>query len=58
MTYTFILVFLHHAVLNFLDVFSFAEFFRTLLRIIISTIFTVLFIILIEYIFVSRKEKR
>jgi len=58
MTYTFILVFLHHTVLNFLDVFSFAEFFRTLLRIIISTIFTVLFIIMIEYIFVSRKEKR
>lgn len=58
MTYMFILVFLHHAVLNFLDVFSFAEFFRTLLRIIISTIFTALFIILIEYIFVSRKERR
>lgn len=58
LTYTAILVFIHHAALNFLDVFSFTEFFRTFLRVIISSIFTVLFIILIEYIFVSRKEKR
>ncbi len=58
LTYTVILVFLHHAALNFLDVFSFTEFFRTLLRIIISTAFTVLFIILLQYIIVSRKGKR
>jgi rod shape-determining protein MreD len=58
LTYTVILVFLHHAALNFLDVFSFVEFFQTLLRVLVSTIFTVLFIILIEYIFAPRKEKR
>lgn len=58
LTYATIIVFIHHLALNLLDVFSFSEFFRTLLRIIFSSVFTVLFIILIEYIFVSRKEKR
>lgn len=57
-SYASIVVFLHHAALDFLDVFSFTEFFRTLLRVIVSSLFTVLFVILIEYIFVSRREKR
>lgn len=48
---------LHHFVLNFIDVFSFREFWQTLFRIILSSAFTLLFILLIEFIFTSRKER-
>jgi len=41
-----------------LDVFSFDEFWQTLLRIVVSSLFTFLFILLFEYIFASRKEKK
>lgn len=47
--YCLLLVSLHHFVLFFLEVFRFADFFRTLLRIILSSVFTVSFILLIEY---------
>jgi hypothetical protein len=51
------MTFLHHLFLNFIDVFSFREFWQTLLRVILSSAFTLLFILLIEFIFTSRKEK-
>lgn len=57
MTYALLMIFAHQMFLNMLDVFSFDEFWQTLLRIIVSSLFTFLFIMLIEYIFAPRKDK-
>jgi len=51
------MTFLHHLALNFIDVFTFREFWQTLLRVILSSVFTLIFILIIQYIFTSRKEK-
>ena len=51
--YTLIMVAIHHFALFYLEVFSFIDFFRTMLRVILSTGFTVVFVFLIEY---SRKR--
>lgn len=58
MAYALLMTFAHQLFLNILDVFSFDEFWQTLLRILVSTLFTFLFIMLFEYIFASRKEKK
>jgi rod shape-determining protein MreD len=47
--YTLLMVLIHHTALFYLEVFRFADFFRTMLRVILSTIFTVTFILLIEF---------
>lgn len=47
--YTLIFTAIHHFALFYLEVFRLADFFRTLLRVIISTIFSSAFIILAEY---------
>jgi rod shape-determining protein MreD len=47
--YTLIIVLLHHFVLFYLEVFRFTDFFRTLLRVMLSSIFSVSFILLLEY---------
>lgn len=47
--YSVLLVFIHHLSLFYLEVFRFADFFRTLLRVILSSLFTVTFILLAEY---------
>ena len=52
--YTIILVFAHHFVLFYLEVFRISDFFSTLLRVILSSIFTFIFIILSQF-FVYRK---
>lgn len=57
MAYAAIMIFGHHMFLNFIDVFSFTEFWQTLLRVIVSSLFTFLFVILFQYIFVRSKEK-
>ena len=48
--YAIILVFAHHLFLFYLEVFRFSEFFRTLLRVILSSSFSVLIIVLSQYI--------
>jgi len=58
MAYAILMIFAHHLFLNILDVFSFDEFWQTLLRVIVSSLFTFLFIMLFEYIFAPRKEKK
>ena len=58
MAYAMLMIFAHHLFLNILDVFSFAEFWQTFIRVIVSSLFTFLFIILFEYIFAPRKEKK
>jgi rod shape-determining protein MreD len=47
--YATIIVFIHHTTLFFLEVFRFADFFRTIFRILVSSLFTIGFILLIEY---------
>jgi rod shape-determining protein MreD len=55
--YASLMTFAHQLFLNILDVFSFNEFWQTLLRVIVSSLFTFLFIMLFEYIFAPKKEK-
>ncbi len=49
LTYTLLVVLVHHTALFYLEVFRFADFFRTMLRVLISSLFTIAFIVLIEY---------
>lgn len=49
LVYTSIMVLVHHTALFYLEVFRFADFFRTLLRVLLSSFFSILFILLIEY---------
>jgi len=55
LTYTLILVFMHHLFLFYLEVFRFSEFFHTLLKVFINTVLTSLIIMLIQYLFFSRR---
>jgi len=48
-SYTLLIVLIHHIALFYLEVFRFADFFRTMLRIIISTLFSLTFILIIEF---------
>jgi rod shape-determining protein MreD len=47
--YTMIIVLIHHFALFYLEVFRFADFFRTFLRVILSSLFSISFILLLEY---------
>lgn len=55
-TYTLILAFAHHAFLFYVEVFHFTRFFSTLFRSIASTLLTVTIIMLIQYLFSSKKD--
>jgi rod shape-determining protein MreD len=48
-TYSLLIVLIHHTALFYLEVFRFADFFRTLLRVILSSLFSISFILLIEF---------
>jgi len=48
--YSLTIVFIHHFVLFYLEVFRFTEFFTTFLRVLLSSLFTLTFIMLLEYI--------
>jgi len=48
-SYTFLIVTIHHTALFFIEVFRFTEFFSTIWRVILSSIFSITFILLIEY---------
>jgi rod shape-determining protein MreD len=47
--YTLFIVLIHHFSLFYLEVFRFADFLRTLLRVLLSSVFSVTFILLAEY---------
>jgi rod shape-determining protein MreD len=47
--YASIIVFIHHLALFYLEVFRLTEFFRTFLRVILSSVFSISFIALLEY---------
>ncbi len=53
--YAFTLIFLHHLAYFYLEIFTFHEFFYTFGRVVLSTISTVLFIIIGQYLFNSKK---
>jgi hypothetical protein len=48
-TYALLIVLIHHFALFYIEVFRFADFFRTMLRVLLSTVFSMTFILLIEY---------
>jgi rod shape-determining protein MreD len=47
--YTLLVVLVHHTILFYLEVFRVTDFFRTLLRIILSSVFSITFILLVEF---------
>jgi rod shape-determining protein MreD len=49
LVYASIMVIIHHLALFYLEVFRFAEFFRTFLRVLLSSMFSISFIALLEY---------
>lgn len=49
LTYSLLIVLFHHTTLFYLEVFRFADFFRTMLRVLLSTLFSITFILLIEF---------
>jgi len=49
LTYTLLIVLVHHTALFYLEVFRFTDFFRTMLRVLLSSLFSITFIILIEF---------
>lgn len=48
--YAGLIVLIHHTMLFYLEVFRFTDFFRTLLRVLLSSVFTTTFILLLEFI--------
>ena len=57
LAYTLILVFLHHLFLFYLEVFRLNEIFQTLLKVLINTVLTSLIIMLVQFLFFSRKPE-
>ncbi len=57
LSYATILVLIHHFALFYLEIFRFTEFFQTLLRLLLSSIFTLVLIFLSELIFYGRSKK-
>ena len=49
LSYALLMVIVHHTALFYLEVFRFTDFFRTMLRVLLSSLFSVTFILLIEY---------
>jgi hypothetical protein len=54
--YCVILIFIHHFTLFFLEVFRFREFFTTFFRVLLSSAFTFLLVMISEYMFYSRQK--
>jgi cell shape-determining protein MreD len=54
--YSITLTLIHHFTLFFLEVFRFREFFATFLRVILSTIFTMILVMISEYLYYSRQK--
>ena len=56
MAYASILVFLHHLVLFYLEVFRFSDFFMTMSRVLISSVVTIVLILLTQLLFYGHKK--
>ena len=53
-SYVTFMVLVHHFILFYVDVFRFEDFFSTLLRVLLSSLFSVVFIILIQFTIIRR----
>jgi rod shape-determining protein MreD len=49
LTYSLLVVLIHHTALFYLEVFRLTEFFRTMFRVILSSLFSITFVLLIEF---------
>jgi rod shape-determining protein MreD len=49
LTYSLVIILVHHTALFYLEVFRLSEFFRTMLRVLVSSLFTLTFILLGEF---------
>jgi len=57
-SYSLSLIFLHHLVLFYLEAFTFTEFFRTLLRVLCSSISTFAFVYMLQFLFYRSNSER
>ena len=56
LSYSTILILFHHLILFYIEVFRFSEFLSTFFRVIISTVFTLILVVISQYLFHSKKE--
>ena len=56
--YSISLIVIHHFVLFYLEAFRFTEFFKTFLRMMLSGIFTLLLVMISEYLFYPKEKKK
>jgi hypothetical protein len=56
LSYAGVLVLIHHLWLFFIEIFRFAQFWQTLGRTLLSTLFTLLLIVLMQYLFYDKKR--
>lgn len=56
-TYSATIIFIHHLVFFYLEIFRFSEFFTTLLRVFLSTIGTFAFVYVIQFLFYKTAKK-
>jgi hypothetical protein len=52
--YIMLLIFIHHFSLFYLEMFRFSDFFYTLVRVVFSSLFTGLLVVITEYFFLKR----
>ena len=57
LSYSAILIVAHHLILFYIEIFRLSEFFSTLFRVIMSSIFTLLLVVISQYLFYSKKEQ-
>lgn len=57
LSYAGILVLLHHLILFYIEIFRLNEFFSTFFRVIVSSIFTLVLIVISQYLFYRKKEQ-
>ncbi len=57
LSYSGILILLHHFVLFYIEIFRMSEFFSTFLRVIISSVFTLLLVVTSQYLFYRKKAQ-
>ena len=53
--YSIILIVIHHTALFYIEIFRFSEFFRTFFRVLLSSAFTLIIVMISEYFFYPRK---
>ncbi len=58
LTYSIFMILAHHFVLFYIEVFRWSDFFSTFLRVLLSSVFTLLLIIVTQFLFYKRKSDR